>query len=609
MATKIEVNKQSVLELLTSGGVQPFIIPEYQRPYAWTDDQIITLFDDLWEFTVSFVNKAEDAVTTYFLGSLVSYVNNNNQQEIIDGQQRITSLFLLLRAIYAKLKATDAHTKEGDNFIRKIEPAIWLTDRKTGDVIDYSKIHLHSNVISDGGNKILQNILETGVADEKATDNYSKNYRLFQKLFEKAASDSPLMIYDFIDCVLNQAILLPVVADSQDTALTIFSTLNNRGLPLSDADIFKAKIYNSKSNSEKKEFIERWQELTENAESADETIQQLFYYYMFYIRALEGDDSSTTPGIRKFFQADKSKRLLVTDILDKLDTILRLRTVINVPDYIIEDEPWSKNIEIRKILDILSYYTNEFWKYPVNIFYLCHKDNPEFEKRFLLFLRRFAEVLITKYLETPTINAVKADIVKLNVKITKSISPEMNFTPVPEDVLRNKLERPHKNIIRMVLLLPTYQLQNALLVGRWEMEHIFPQSWKPGYFPDVADEVVRERIEHLGNFIPFEKRLNIKASNGFFATKKELYKKSKITIAKALGDSDINDWNLDKIALRDIELIDNIVALLKTWSIDYEKSLSQTSDKSNISDEEMEKLKSLKDSGLLDKLLNGEIKL
>ena len=66
------------------------------------------------------------------------------------------------------------------------------------------------------------------------------------------------MVYQFIYALLNQAILLPITADTQDTALTIFSTLNDRGLPLSDADIFKAKIYNQLEPEDKKAFIERW---------------------------------------------------------------------------------------------------------------------------------------------------------------------------------------------------------------------------------------------------------------------------------------------------------------------------------------------------------------
>ena len=53
MPTTIEVNKQSVEALLGSGKSKPFVIPEYQRPYAWTDEQVETLFEDLWEFTAT----------------------------------------------------------------------------------------------------------------------------------------------------------------------------------------------------------------------------------------------------------------------------------------------------------------------------------------------------------------------------------------------------------------------------------------------------------------------------------------------------------------------------------------------------------------------------
>lgn len=102
MATSIEVQKQSVKQLLESGKAHPFVIPEYQRPYAWSDDQVITLFEDLWDFASS--QEGEETQGTYFLGTVVSYENENGEQEIIDGQQRITSLFLLLRAIYTSFK-------------------------------------------------------------------------------------------------------------------------------------------------------------------------------------------------------------------------------------------------------------------------------------------------------------------------------------------------------------------------------------------------------------------------------------------------------------------------------------------------------------------------
>lgn len=306
MPTTIEVNKQSVKQLLEGGKEKPFVIPEYQRPYAWDEEQIQTLIDDLWEFTTS-KDGNNDEKSTYFLGSIVSY-EENGEQEIIDGQQRITSLFLLLRAIYTMLQNADGQSKKAKNFIQQIEPAIWRTDKYTGEV-DYSNILLTSKVMNNEGNEILRNILKTGKADNSANDNYSKNYLLLQKLIAELSQNNPLMIYDFIYDILNKAILLPISADSQDTALTIFSTLNDRGLPLSDADIFKAKIYNQRTESDKAFFIDSWKDLDNIANEADEDIQQLFYYYMFYLRALEKDNKTTTPGLRKYYSANKFKRL------------------------------------------------------------------------------------------------------------------------------------------------------------------------------------------------------------------------------------------------------------------------------------------------------------
>ncbi|MFD1899379.1 DUF262 domain-containing protein [Enterococcus termitis] len=353
MATTIEVNKQSVKQLLETGKNQKFVIPEYQRPYAWSDEQIQTLFDDLVEYTE---NNNE---STYFLGTIVSYENDNNEQEIIDGQQRITSLFLLLRALYAKLQSMQ-ETDESKNFKSQIESALWEQDELTAKV-DYEKTLIISKVMGDEGNEIFSKILITGKTEEGAKDNYSSNYQLFVELIEKYATVQPELFYWFIRNILNKAILLPITADSQDTALTIFSTLNDRGLALSDADIFKAKIYNHLDGKGKADFIEFWQRLDEEASNANESIQKLFYYYMFYLRAVENDRKTTTPGIRKYYSQNNFERLYQDDVMENLKTILNLWLVVNNRTEI-EDEPWSKNIEINQVLDALASYPNEFWK-------------------------------------------------------------------------------------------------------------------------------------------------------------------------------------------------------------------------------------------------------
>ena len=594
MATTIEVNKQSVKQLLEGGKDHPFVIPEYQRPYAWEDDQIDTLFNDLWDFTTS-PEGGSDGTNTYFLGCIVSYENEKGEQEIIDGQQRITSLFLLLRAIYSNLKYSGGSSKKAENFIKQIEPAIWRTDKYTGEV-DYSNILLQSRVLNNEGNAILRNILQTGKADPKATDNYSKNYRQFQKLYAQASQENPLMIYDFIYVVLNKAILLPISADNQDTALTIFSTLNDRGLPLSDADIFKAKIYNHLSKEEKANFIEQWKELDEEATDAGESIQQLFYYYMFYLRALENDYNSTTPGIRKYYSANKYDRLFQPALIDNLFVIVKLWAVVN-KHAVIEDEAWSTDPSVLQALDILTAYPNEFWKYPVINYYLSYRYKDDFAAEFGRFLHKLIKELLTKYLLVPTINAVKSDILKLNVEIVTSSTPAFDFKQIDMSQLNEKIKEPHRNAVRMLLKMLAYEKQDALLPAKWEVEHIFPQKWQTNYFPDVPDEVIKEKIEHIGNKLPFEKKLNIVAGNGYFKKKQNEYSVSGITITREMSSPDIHDWDLDSIVERDIRVSDEIHGILKKWDDEYKGIPAE--DKPVATEEEVAMIKHLKEKGLI----------
>ena len=567
MTTTIEVNKQSVEALLGSGKSKPFVIPEYQRPYAWTDEQVETLFEDLWEFTTTIGGTENES--SYFLGSVVSYENEDGEQEIIDGQQRITSLFLLLRAIYTKLTQTSSseRTAEANNFISKIEPTIWRTNKLTGTV-DYKDILLTSRVVNNDGNEILCSILESGQADENAKDNYSKNYRLFQELFDRHSTENPLMVYQFIYALLNQAILLPITADTQDTALTIFSTLNDRGLPLSDADIFKAKIYNRLEAEDKKAFIERWKDLDEDAAEANESIQQLFYYNMFYYRALEKDTKSTTPGLRKYYAANKFERLYTPELMDTLFAILDLWVVVNKGEEL-ENEPWSKNIKIRQRLDILTSYPNEFWKYPVVIYYVCYRNEADFETKFAKFLNKLLMELMTKYLTTPTINAVKPDIMKLNAAIVASDVPAFEFKTVDMSQLETYIHSPNRNVVRMLLKTLAYEHQDELLPAKWEIEHILPRKWQTNYFPDESDDTMKEKIEQIGNKLPFEKKLNIVAGNGYFDKKKKAYAASKIAITNAMGTCDAMDWDLDSILKRNIRVSDEVVKILNRWNNDY----------------------------------------
>ena len=582
MATTIEVNKSSIKDLLMTGTKEKFLIPEYQRPYAWTDDQVLTLFEDLVEYT----NNQNES--SYFLGCIVSFSNENKEQEIIDGQQRITTLFLLLRAIHRKLQKM-SDSKEKDNFIRQIEPAIWEIDELTS-VADYGSVLIESKVLEVEYNQILENILKIGEVEDKSKDRYSLNYKLLIKLLDEYANNEPLNFYRFTNNVLNKTIVLPIKADTQETALTIFSTLNDRGLPLSDADIFKAKIYNKLNEENKAKFVEEWKNLTLRSEIAAESIQKLFYYYMFYLRAMDNDKKTTTPGLRKYYAEDSFSRLFEDNLLQNLRDILEFWEVVNCRER--KESKWTTNFSILSILDILSSYPNEFWKYPVIIYYLKNKNSEKFEELFLTFLRKLFVNLFKVYIVSPTINSVKTSILNLNSSILHDEVLNFEFRNVTEDELKNGIKHLHRNAVRMLLKLLAYNIeeQKELLPYNWEIEHILPLKWQTSYFNSNEDEV-NELIETIGNKIPFEKRLNIIASNGYFLKKQEQYAKSNIAIAKAMSNSNIKDWKLEEIRERNIRIIDEVIDTFNSWG-------SSVSDNNVLSNEEIEAIKLIKNKGL-----------
>jgi len=124
--SKLNVDQKTIFELLSDKKAD-FLIPDYQRPYAWDEEQCQTLWDDL--FTFSFPNndyEAFDKNDEYFLGSIVTFKNDNAQSEVIDGQQRLTTIMLILRAFYDKFAhMQDTNSKQTRD---RIEKCIWKTD-------------------------------------------------------------------------------------------------------------------------------------------------------------------------------------------------------------------------------------------------------------------------------------------------------------------------------------------------------------------------------------------------------------------------------------------------------------------------------------------------
>ena len=284
--------EQKTVKLLLGDNKADFLIPDYQRPYAWEEKECQTLWDDIFAFAFpeNDCDKFDRHNDEYFLGPIVTFLNENNKQEVIDGQQRLTTLMLLLRAFYTRYRNMKDELSATTR--KNIEQCIWKTDEF--DKPDMNALKIDSEVATDKDKQEFLDILKTGIASDNQKSRYAVNYRYFQKRIDQFLEEYPSYFAHLPTRILNNCILLPIEAESQDTALRIFSTLNDRGKPLSDSDIFKAQFYKYYSGIGKKDaFIDRWKLLEDRCEKiyhplTGTPMDEAFTRYMYYERAKQG---------------------------------------------------------------------------------------------------------------------------------------------------------------------------------------------------------------------------------------------------------------------------------------------------------------------------------
>jgi len=555
--TSLRANKKSISTLLKEVKGHKFIIPDYQRPYKWEEDKCDILWNDIVENST--------ITDEYFFGTIVTYKNSEGNYEIIDGQQRVTSFYLLLRAFYKKLEKSDPSSKNVIGLKNQVAPCIWETDDISQEVTDFSLIHIESKVAIESENEVFHNILKTGECEEESEDNYSINYRFFKKQCDNYAKENPTEWEKLCVFILNKCIILPIECDLEDTALTIFNTLNDRGLPLSDSDIFKAKLYRNKKNKEEQnEFTETWRELTDICKQANLEIDDIFRYYMHVIRSRE-DNNKREVGLRRFYAEKNYAYLKNSELINEIMLLANFWMYINTRENPDETEGYKISFEAKKWIHCLQWYPNDYWKYPVSIFFLKNRKNEDFDTAFCDLLKKEIAYLFSQFIITPTINAIRDGIYNVYISINRSNKVKFSFD-ISQTILENRLqEYTSPRITRALLLLYAYlnKDQNSLIPIDFHIEHIFPQKWQNTNYNGWNEKDAKKYLELYGNKVVFEQKLNIQAGNGYFGKKKIKYADSKIAVVKELSILTQNDWVKNDIEERELKFLITITDFLK----------------------------------------------
>lgn len=523
--SKLNVDQKNICALL-GDKKSDFIIPDYQRPYAWTEEECQTLWEDIFEFSFpegkynQFNNDEE-----YYLGPIVTFKNNEGKLEVIDGQQRLTTIMLLLRAFYVRFGSMK--TEESMKTKELIAKCLWKTDEF--GTANLNELKIDSEVATDNDKEEFLDILKTGEVKENQKSKYANNYRFFQKKIEEFLNEY-LDVFSYLPIrILNNCILLPIEADNQNTALRIFSTLNDRGLPLSDADIFKAQFYKYYSNKGEKDlFIKKWKELEETCEKIFKPQQgtpmdELFTRYMYFERAKQGNKSSTTEALRKFYEKDDYAILKKEQTLDNLSSLADFWNDIANQD----EERFSKKI-LRKLF-ILNYAPNGMWNYFVSVYFMQNKDseNQLDEEKFYNFLDTIIPFIWAYAVYNPGVNALRTPVYAEMINIVNNKEVTFEEFKFELSAIRNSIENyrylNQRPITKSMLTWWAFQNDNQELLelsSTFEIEHIFAKNRQE----NEKSLTNPENIETLGNKSILEKRINIRASDYRFEDKVKYYK-------------------------------------------------------------------------------------
>jgi uncharacterized protein with ParB-like and HNH nuclease domain len=498
-------------------------IPNYQRPYSWMDDQIEKLWEDIYDTAYS--NNKEDSTidTNYFLGSVIIVKQQNGFEDVVDGQQRLTTLMILMNVIqklYPKInQETDPAKVPSVVKIGKINNCI-----RNSNELNRLRLYTHPTHQGDFDEYIVgcndMNSLKkpTKKEIEKEAKFRFINTAVFfrNKLLELGENETGLMV----NYLFNHVKLIKISCSNRNFAIKLFQVLNDRGLDLSPADIIKSYLMQSLEELEQQRFMADWQNIEDSIEKLDISLTELFTLYEYY-KLGSNPKKSLTDELEKIFRGTNSNEIIrdIKKFLTKYHS----------------DIYGNENDKVIHSFWYLGWTV--YWK--SILLTALHSNYSDYEKLKNL-LRRFYYLF---WIAGKTLSAIKQTSFNLIGKIKanepiKKIEKMLNEKITELDIINMALNNLSGDIyqqpwVKPVLILIEYQQLDTDFVGfifwdkNLQIEHIIPQSFERSPEWEHIDKDFGNKYLHkAGNITLLSARKNIEAQNYSFKTKIEIYKGS-----------------------------------------------------------------------------------
>ena len=571
----MDAENQSVRDLL---GKYCFHVPDYQRSYSWNSENIDEFLDDLFN-----VVHSTQADARHFLGA-VTMAKRDEQHDavdLIDGQQRMTTIFLFLYVIlgqYRSARFADKATGRADELLRKLAYLNDDGERKGSRLVlgEFNRAFFDDFII-DGHNKSDED-REHIKSSYQAKHEFAQNQAIYDafnkmKLMVEERLDccqSEEDAYDYLKalhiCVLDRFEIVTMIVEEEADAFLIFETLNDRGLALSAVDLIKNKLFQifATHPGEFEQLKSAWEEMCDNIENKDDLKKFILHYW----RAYKGFTSpqSLYKTYRDYVATngfEEAKKI----VLD----LKKLSVYYNGFCDPMGEYPW-KNKELKTTLEDMKKMRYDL-THPILLAAIGKYPNDEASwakvaKLCLNFLIRYISVLKNK----PT--SVEKEISQWACDPNFGLDMlRDNFaSKAPDGQFRDQLlslTMPHTLPLTHYLLC-VYEADGCGRKEIWTtpgrgnntVEHVLPQTVKPttewgkywiSQFGSVEDcDTYKDR---LGNYAFLTKEAQAKALNKAFHLKKVVYRDDtdmKLTQELAL----CAEWNLEEINKRQARMAD-----------------------------------------------------
>ncbi|WP_205872784.1 hypothetical protein, partial [Limnohabitans planktonicus] len=295
-------------------------------------------------------------------------------------------------------------------------------------------------------------------------------------------------------------------------------TLNDRGRPLSDADIFKSHLYKYyRTKDRKDEFIDRWKTLEEVAtsvfgSSSSGSMDELFTRYMYFLRAKEKIKVSTTEALRKFYERNSYIYLRQDGTLSDLEVLADFWKKISL-----QDQDYFSEDALKKLF-VLNYAPNGMWQNITSVYFLVNRgvDEELNDEQFCKFLDKITAFTFVSAIANPGVNALRTPVYDEMINIIDEKSIGFSKYKFNEAQTRSMFENfsfsNQRSITRSMLTWYAFTFDDQKLLNikhEFDIEHIYSKKRQQ---IEVGLKI-EGSLESLGNKILLENSINVRASD------------------------------------------------------------------------------------------------